>query len=180
MIDIKIPDELQQMFDDSKLDTTTFVGSDIRSLIMRIAKAESRADKLSAELDKGDSWAWIRSKFEKAGRNYRWFKPREWTHRESLVGTRYEVMGWLHCLFGEADTARTAWEICIEQQKRAEDAEKEIEQWKTWGMVEVAVRNPNVHSYMEHWEGRALKAENELTELHKNFAQSIEARSKEL
>lgn len=31
-----------------------------------------------------------------------------------------------------------------------------------WGMVELAVRNPNVASYMEHWEGRAIKAENAL------------------
>jgi hypothetical protein len=91
-----------------------------------LAKAEARRDELDAELDKGDSWAWIRRKFEKAGRNYRWFKPREWADgRNSLVGTRYEVMGWLHCIFGEADVARTYLEICLEQQERADDAEAE-------------------------------------------------------
>jgi hypothetical protein len=36
---------------------------------------------------------------------------------------------------------------------------QEIEQWKTWGIIEIAVRNPNVASYMEHWENRAVKAE---------------------
>jgi hypothetical protein len=35
----------------------------------------------------------------------------------------------------------------------------EIGQWKTWCIVEIAVRNPSVAEYMEHWEGRAIKAE---------------------
>ena len=35
----------------------------------------------------------------------------------------------------------------------------ELEQWTKWGMIEVAIRNPNVNSWMEHWEGRAIKAE---------------------
>jgi hypothetical protein len=38
-------------------------------------------------------------------------------------------------------------------------------QRRTWGVIEIAVRNPNVSSYMEHWEGRALKAEAELARL---------------
>jgi tRNA C32,U32 (ribose-2'-O)-methylase TrmJ len=33
------------------------------------------------------------------------------------------------------------------------------------GIIEVAVRNPNVMSYMEHWEGRAEKAEAEVERL---------------
>jgi hypothetical protein len=41
----------------------------------------------------------------------------------------------------------------------------EVAQWRTWGVIEIAVRNPNVSSYMEHWEGRALKAEAELARL---------------
>ena len=36
-----------------------------------------------------------------------------------------------------------------------------VEQWKTWGVIEIAVRNPNVASYIEHWEGRATTAEAE-------------------
>jgi hypothetical protein len=44
-------------------------------------------------------------------------------------------------------------------------AREEIEQWKTWGIIEIAVRNPNVASYMDHWEGRALRAEEENAEL---------------
>lgn len=39
--------------------------------------------------------------------------------------------------------------------------EAENAQWRTWGMIEIATRNPNVASYMEHWEGRATKAEQE-------------------
>lgn len=43
--------------------------------------------------------------------------------------------------------------------------EGEIAQWKTWGVVEIAVRNPNVASYMEHWEKRAEAAESSLKNL---------------
>jgi len=43
----------------------------------------------------------------------------------------------------------------------AEQDEREA-QWKTWGIAEIAIRNPNVHSYIEHWEGRVTKAEAQL------------------
>jgi hypothetical protein len=43
--------------------------------------------------------------------------------------------------------------------------QQENRQWRTWGIVEIAVRNPNVASYTEHWEGRALKAEASLASL---------------
>lgn len=41
-------------------------------------------------------------------------------------------------------------------------ANEREQQWRTWGVIEIAIRNPNVKSYMEHWEGRAEKAEREL------------------
>ena len=40
-----------------------------------------------------------------------------------------------------------------------------LQQWKSWGVIEIAIRNPNVSSYMNHWEGRALKAESEVAAL---------------
>ena len=45
--------------------------------------------------------------------------------------------------------------------KRAADAEAQVKQWQTWGIVEIAVRNRSVADYMEHWEARALKAKAE-------------------
>lgn len=48
---------------------------------------------------------------------------------------------------------------------------EEIEQWKTWGIVEIAVRNPSVSEYMSHWEGRATKAETENDKLRGLLAQ---------
>ena len=36
---------------------------------------------------------------------------------------------------------------------------RKLDDWATFGIVEVAVRNRNVKEYVEHWEGRALKAE---------------------
>ena len=42
---------------------------------------------------------------------------------------------------------------------RITELEAEIHNWKTWGIIEVAIRNPSVSEYMNHWEGRCLKAE---------------------
>ena len=54
----------------------------------------------------------------------------------------------------------------------------------TFGMVELAVRNPNVSSYITEWEGRALSAEaklaserkhaDELAEVHRQVAHAEE------
>lgn len=38
----------------------------------------------------------------------------------------------------------------------------EIDQWKTWGVIEIAVRNPNVASFVDEWTARAEKAEAKL------------------
>ena len=46
---------------------------------------------------------------------------------DSLAGTKYEVMGWMHVLCGYAQSANhTYLSIAVEQQKRAEEAEVEI------------------------------------------------------
>ena len=42
-----------------------------------------------------------------------------------------------------------------------DEARAELARWATWGTIEVAIRNPNVASYIEHWEKRALSAEAE-------------------
>jgi phosphoglycolate phosphatase-like HAD superfamily hydrolase len=63
---------------------------------------------------------------------------------------------------------RDAWEDSATQRITALMAE--IEQWKTWGIIEIAVRNPNVASYMEHWEGRATKAEALVESVHRELA----------
>jgi len=39
---------------------------------------------------------------------------------------------------------------------------KELADFKSWGIIEVAIRNPNVAEYMKHWEGRTEKAETAL------------------
>lgn len=52
--------------------------------------------------------------------------------------------------------------------KEAEDYVEELEAenhlLRTSGIAEVAVRNPSVMEYMQHWEGRALDAEAKLAE----------------
>lgn len=44
------------------------------------------------------------------------------------------------------------------------EAQAENKQWRTWGIVEIAARNPSVMEYMDHWENRTLKAEAALAE----------------
>lgn len=39
---------------------------------------------------------------------------------------------------------------------------EKLAQWETWGIIEVAIRNPNVASYVKEWESRALNAEQQL------------------
>ena len=49
----------------------------------------------------------------------------------------------------------------------------QLRNWETWGTVEIAVRNPNVDSYMKHWEGRALAAEEKVAELEGRIANAL-------
>jgi hypothetical protein len=51
---------------------------------------------------------------------------------------------------------------------------RQEEQWKTWGVVEIAVRNPSVSEYMSHWEGRTTKAEESLS--RKEYYDSMRSR----
>ena len=86
----------------------------------KINNLEERNAQLQKELDAGDSWAWIRAKFESGKDKFRWYKPRT----DELIGTRYEVMGWLHCLFADADPT-VFIDITTEHQKRTDQAEAE-------------------------------------------------------
>ncbi len=47
---------------------------------------------------------------------------------------------------------------------------RQEEQWKTWGVIEIAVRNPNVQSYMSHWEKRTVGAEAMVESVHRMLA----------
>jgi hypothetical protein len=49
----------------------------------------------------------------------------------------------------------------------------QLRNWETWGTVEIAIRNPNVDSYMKHWEGRALAAEEKVVELEGRIANAL-------
>lgn len=46
-----------------------------------------------------------------------------------------------------------------------DEVSEELHLMKTAGIIEVAVRNPSVMEYMQHWEGRAEKAEEELAKV---------------
>lgn len=44
---------------------------------------------------------------------------------------------------------------------KQDDRERGPDDWRNWGVIEVAIRNPSVAEYMRHWEGRAISAEAE-------------------
>lgn len=50
---------------------------------------------------------------------------------------------------------------------RLEQLERENADFRTWGIIEIATRNPNVAEYMAHWEARAESAEAKLAEARK-------------
>ena len=88
----------------------------------------------------------------------------------AYVWFRHPGDKWQHgCRQGDRVAPSHGWgyytparlEFChAEQQPGERDAE-----WRGWGIVEVAIRNPSVSDYMNHWEGRALKAEADLATL---------------
>lgn len=57
---------------------------------------------------------------------------------------------------------KAATDDAKEAEAYAEELEAELHLMKTSGIVEVAVRNPSVMEYMQHWEGRAETAEAKL------------------
>lgn len=59
-----------------------------------------------------------------------------------------------------------------ELEAEVERLRQEITDLINLGIVEVAVRNPNVLEYMRHWEGRAEKAEAEVERLKAQLQQS--------
>lgn len=65
------------------------------------------------------------------------------------------------------------------EQQEVDRLRFEIDMLTRGGVIEVAVRNPSVAEYMEHWEGRAEKAESGLTEAATRIA-SLTARVSEL
>lgn len=38
-------------------------------------------------------------------------------------------------------------------------------EWRTWGVVEISLRNPNVCSFVQEWTPRAMNAERKLREI---------------
>jgi len=68
---------------------------------------------------------------------------------------------------GEYFTRDELNQVLEEKERFINAQEEELEQWETWGIVEIAVRNPNVAEYMKHWEKRAIEAEERLDDIYR-------------
>lgn len=55
--------------------------------------------------------------------------------------------------------------VAAEPVSELDQLREEVAFLKSCGIIELAVRNPNVADYMKHWEGRAEKAEAALIEV---------------
>ena len=58
--------------------------------------------------------------------------------------------------------------------RRIEELEAEIDMLKNAGIIEVAVRNPSVSEYMNHWEARAERAEAKLAKAVEALEECVE------
>ena len=67
-----------------------------------------------------------------------------------------------------ADFARQLERELAAATAKLEACQAELRDWRTWGVIEVAVRNPNVAEYMRHWEQRTESAERRVEELTKH------------
>lgn len=79
---------------------------------------------------------------------------------------------------GESVNASRIDGLWRHERQRADRAEAEAALLKTAGIIEVAVRNPNVSGYTDHWEGRALKAEAAEKVLREGIAENSEEQPK--
>ena len=55
---------------------------------------------------------------------------------------------------------------------------RELAQWTKWGVVEVAIRNPQVAEYCEHWENRVEVAESRVSDLTKEKDSALQERDR--
>jgi len=86
------------------------------------------------------------------------------------------VMGVKEGRFREGDdVVRAALAVgrLMNQALAAIELEKENKQWRTWCIIEIAVRNPSVMEYIRHWEGRTEKAERENADLRHDNARHV-------
>ena len=88
-----------------------------------------------------------------------------------FLATLFVVMLWASYLCGKKlhnlkeeleERLKAATDDAKEAEAYAEELEAELHMMKTAGVIEVAVRNPNVSDYVKHWEVRAEKAEAKL------------------
>jgi hypothetical protein len=89
----------------------------------------------------------------------------------------FKLRGWV-AFKGEPETTDAIQlRISMRELKATRDINaqlrSQLRNWETWGTVEIAVRNPNVDSYMKHWEGRALAAEEKVAELEGRIANAL-------
>ena len=66
------------------------------------------------------------------------------------------------CREGAAEITTLRAEVSRLTDALAAETERAEAEMRTLGVIEIAVRNPDVASYMAHWEGRTEKAEREV------------------
>lgn len=73
-----------------------------------------------------------------------------------------ELTAWLLDEFAQEEKRlHFANSALLAERAIAADLRRRLDEWTKWGTIEVAIRNPNVASYMKHWEERAERAEAE-------------------
>lgn len=73
-----------------------------------------------------------------------------------------------HKIDSHIHSCRVLREHAEQRDRQMVEKDAELKQWRTWNIVEIAVRNEQVAQYVTHWENRAEKAEAELAEAKTN------------
>jgi len=107
------------------------------------------------------------------GRNLPETAVKDWNVRAHIQATQdylHEGRGFNCCWCGQRFAETQHGKFCANSdctkspsykppQAAQSDVRDDDLNWRMCGIIELAIRNPNVSSYMDHWEGRALKAE---------------------
>ena len=93
---------------------------------------------------------------------------------DDLVKRLRNTPNWKREGYGNYKSAMVHYDRApFEAADRIEELEAELHLMKTAGIVEVAIRNPNVSEYMAHWERRAEGAEAKLTKALEDLQQLV-------
>lgn len=98
------------------------------------------------------------------------------TEAQEVAWSAWQVLGAFFGINGPSRVCEWFFDIARGEKRKASElfpiTIEELEAygrkpWESWGIVEIAVRNPEVAEYCQHWEKRTESAEQRLSQINK-------------